>query len=71
MVYQNIIVCVVTKIIKKYDETLNERFVNTYRFSNLDKNKFILLLRKGVYPYEYKNDWETFNETLPLKYGTY
>ena len=34
-------------------------------FSN---NKFILLLRKGVYPYEYMDEWEKFNEaTLPEK----
>ena len=26
---------------------------NTYQFRNGDINKFILLLRKGVYPYEY------------------
>ena len=27
-----------------------------------------MLLRKGVYPYEYMNDWERFNETsLPEK----
>ena len=27
-----------------------------------------MLLRKCVYPYEYINDWETFNETtLPEK----
>ena len=26
---------------------------NTYRFSNHNNNKFILLLQKGVYPYEY------------------
>ena len=26
--------------------------------------KFILLLRKGVYPYEYMEDWEKINETL-------
>ena len=31
-------------------------------------NKFILLLRKGVYPDEYMNDWGKFNEaTLPEK----
>ena len=26
-------------------------------------NKFILLLRKGVYHYEYMDEWEKFNET--------
>ena len=27
-----------------------------------------LLMRKGVYPYEYMNDWDRFDETqLPLK----
>ena len=26
-------------------------------------NKFILLLRKGVYPYEYMDDWKKLNET--------
>ena len=29
---------------------LNKKFPNTYRFCNEDVNKFILLLRKGVYP---------------------
>ena len=31
--------------------------------SNHDNNKFILLLQKGVYPNEYMDDWEIFNET--------
>ena len=38
-----------------FDEKLKEIFFNTYKFSNYD-NKFILLLGKGVYPYEYIYD---------------
>ena len=52
----------------KYDEKLKEQFFKTYRFSNHDKNKFILILQKGVYSYEYMNDWEKFNKkSLPEK----
>ena len=43
---------------------MKKRFKNIFKFSNNDINKFILLLRKGVYPYEYLDEWETFNETL-------
>ena len=43
---------------------LIEKFLNTYRFCNGDVNKFVLLLRKGIYPYEYVDSWEKFNETL-------
>ena len=46
------------------DENLKEQFFNTYKFSNNDNNKFILLLLKGVYPLESMDDWEKFNETL-------
>ena len=31
---------------------LSEKFHNTYRLCNKDLNKFALLLRKGIYPYE-------------------
>ena len=41
---------------QKFDEKLKEQFFNTYKFSIHDINKFILLLRKGVYPYEYMVD---------------
>ena len=50
---------------KILDENLKKRFANTYKFVNHDINKFILLLRKGVYPYEYIDDWEKFNQ-IPL-----
>ena len=43
-----------------------------YQFCNGDLNKFVLLLRKGVYPYEYIDSWERFNETsLPPKKDFY
>ena len=46
---------------------LIEMFPNAYRFCEGDVNKFVLLLRKRVYPYEYMDSWEKFNETLPEK----
>ena len=56
----------------KFDEKLKETFFNAYKFCNNDKNKFILLLRKSVYPYEYVNDWKIFSETsLPEKEDFY
>ena len=38
---------------KKIIEGLIKKFSSVYQFCNGDLNKFILLLRKGVYPYEY------------------
>ena len=53
---------------KKFNKELIKRFASTYSFCNYDLNKFILLLRKCVYPYEYMDNWERFNETsLPGK----
>ena len=47
---------------------LLDKFSNTYRLSNNDNERFLLLLRKGVYLYEYMDDWDKFNETeLPSK----
>ena len=57
---------------KDFHKDLINRFANTYRFCNEDINKFILLLRKDVYPYEYMDSWERFNETaLPNKKSFY
>ena len=42
-----------------------------YQFCNGDLNKFVLLLRKGVYLYEYMDSCERFNETLPPKKDFY
>ena len=36
---------------KKFNKELIKRFASTYEFCNKDLNKFIVLLRKGVYPY--------------------
>ena len=36
------------------------------QFCNGEINKFVLLLRKDVYPYEYMDNWERFNETSLL-----
>ena len=43
---------------------MNERFFNTYKFSNHDNNKLVLFLHKGFYPYEHINHWEKFYEAL-------
>ena len=50
------------------DEKWKTRFKNTFKFSKSVINKFILLLEKNVYPYEYMGDQEEFSETtLPEK----
>ena len=54
---------------KKFDENLKKQIFNTYTFSNHDimisnHDKIILLLQKGVYPYEYMDDWKKFSGTL-------
>ena len=51
---------------------LKEKFSSIYQFCDGDLNKFVLLLRKGVYLYEYMDSWEKFNETtLPPKEAFY
>ena len=48
---------------QKFDGNLKKRFFDTYKFYKCDINKFILLLRKGIYRYEYMDDWEKSKET--------
>ena len=57
---------------KKINKELIKRFKSTYEFCNKELNKFILLLRKGVFPYKYMDNWERFKETsLPNKESFY
>ena len=52
--------------------SLIEKLPNTYQLCNNDLNKFNLLLRKGVYPYEYMDSWKRFKEeSLPDKESFY
>ena len=51
---------------KRYFKSINgliKKFPNMHRFCGANINKFVLLLRKGVYPYEYMDSWKRFNET--------
>ena len=66
---------------KKFNKELIKTFASTYEFCNNDTkgpssseriNKFVLLLRKGVCPYEYADTWEKFSEiSLPSKEDFY
>ena len=56
----------------KFNKDLIKNFRNTYSFCDNDINKFVLLLRKGVYPYEYVDNWKKFDKTsLPNKEDFY
>ena len=51
---------------------LIEKFPNTYQLCNKDHNKFALLLREGICPYEYMDSWKRFKEeSLPDKESFY
>ena len=52
---------------KSYIKVTNEsikNFPTLYKFCNGDLNKFFLLLRKGIYPDEYIDSWERFDENI-------
>ena len=51
-------------LFKKLNEEIKKKFKNTFKFSNNDINKFILLFRKGNNPYEYMDYWKNFNEII-------
>ena len=42
---------------------LIKRFPSTFKLCKGNLKKFLLLLRKGVYPYEYMDSMDKFNET--------
>ena len=55
---------------KEYKKDFNKELIksikNIYEFCDKGINKFILLLRKGVYLYKYMDSWERFDEiSLP------
>ena len=55
-----------SKCKKKYLKPTNgliKKFPNTYQFCNGNINKFVLLLRKGIYPCEYMYSCKRFEET--------
>ena len=62
-------------MLKRQLKPINElikKFSNTHRFCNNDLNKFVLLLRKGVYPYDYMDSRKRFHKTsLPDKKAFY
>ena len=51
------------KIWLKPVNRLIKKVPNINQFCNGDINKIALLLRKSVYPYEYMDSWERFDET--------
>ena len=57
---------------KRPIEGLIRKFLSIIQFWNGGLNKFILLLRKGVYPYEDMDNWKKFDETtIPPKEAFY
>ena len=64
------------RLIYKYKECKEEwkrpinelikNFPSVYQFCKDDLNKFVMLLQKGVYPYEYIDSCEKFDETALL-----
>ena len=52
----------------KSKDGLIKKFSRIYKFCNGDLDKIVLLQRKDIYPYEYMDSWERFDEvSLPDK----
>ena len=57
---------------RDFNKDLINRFADAYEFCNKDIDKFISLLRKEIYPYEYTDSWERIGErSLPDKEAFY
>ena len=48
------------------NDVWKERFYKTYQLHTNNDEKFKLLWRKGVYPYEYMDSWKKFNKPVAL-----
>ena len=66
-IYINVYIYIYIYIYKN----LIKKFTNIYEFCDGDINKFILLLRKGVYSYEYMGSWERVDETFLTDKGAF
>ena len=51
-----VLIRIIANVLFRMRKFLKEQFLNTYKYSNHDDNKFILLLRKGIYCYEYMDN---------------
>ena len=51
-----------TKRSKQLITSLKDKFPNLYQLSEGNIKKFIILLKKGIYPYEYMDNWNKFEE---------
>ena len=57
---QKIIIIIILIPIPEYK--LIKIFRSAYKFCIGDPKRFVLFLRKGIYPYEYMDSTEKFNE---------
>ena len=48
---------------KQFKKYLAKRFGSIYKFCDGNISKFCLMLKKGVYFYEYIGSWQIFNNT--------